>query len=102
MISPLVATQASTPIASIQQNADAQSILHSQNALHETQEQEREVRETVVQKEEAAYYEQSPDAKEEGKSESYAEEKINIKISIPVKRRKQKRRIRKHIPVSTA
>ena len=93
MISPLVATQASTPIASIQQNADAQSILHSQNALHETQEQEREVRETVVQKEEAAYYEQSPDAKEEGK---------NIKISIPVKRRKQKRRIRKHIPVSTA
>lgn len=48
MISPLVATQASTPIASIQQNADAQSILHSQNALHETQEQEREVRETVV------------------------------------------------------
>lgn len=94
MISPLVATQASTPIASIQQNADAQSILHSQNALHETQEQEREVRETVVQKEEAAYYEQSPDAKEEGK--------INIKISIPVKRRKQKRRIRKHIPVSTA
>ena len=30
------------------------------------------------------------------------EEKINIKISIPVKRRKQKRRIRKHIPVSTA
>ena len=45
MISPLVATQASTPIASIQQNADAQSILHSQNALHETQEQEREVRE---------------------------------------------------------
>lgn len=77
MISPLVATQASTPIASIQQNADAQSILHSQNALHETQEQEREVRETVVQKEEAAYYEQSPDAKEEGK--------INIKISIPVK-----------------
>ena len=60
MISPLVATQASTPIASIQQNADAQSILHSQNALHETQEQEREVRETVVQKEEAAYYEQSP------------------------------------------
>ena len=68
MISPLVATQASTPIASIQQNADAQSILHSQNALHETQEQEREVRETVVQKEEAAYYEQSPDAKEEGKN----------------------------------
>ena len=67
-ISPLVATQASTPIASIQQNADAQSILHSQNALHETQEQEREVRETVVQKEEAAYYEQSPDAKEEGKN----------------------------------
>lgn len=54
MISPLVATQASTPIASIQQNADAQSILHSQNALHETQEQEREVRETVVQKEEAS------------------------------------------------
>ena len=94
MISPLVATQASTPIASIQQNADAQSILHSQNALHETQEQEREVRETVVQKEEAAYYEQVRMQRKR--------EKINIKISIPVKRRKQKRRIRKHIPVSTA
>ena len=94
MISPLVATQASTPIASIQQNADAQSILHSQNALHETQEQEREVRETVVQKEEAAY---TSKVRMQRKRE-----KINIKISIPVKRRKQKRRIRKHIPVSTA
>lgn len=93
MISPLVATQASTPIASIQQNADAQSILHSQNALHETQEQEREVRETVVQKEEAAYYEQSP---------MQRKRKNKYQNLYSGKRRKQKRRIRKHIPVSTA
>lgn len=68
MISPIIATQNSAPVASIQQNVDAQSVLHSQNALQETKEQEREVRETVVQKDEAAYYEQSPDAKEEGKN----------------------------------
>ena len=63
MISPIVTTQ-SAPIASIQQNMDAQSILQSQNALQE----ERQIRETVVQKEEAAYYEHDPDAKEEGKN----------------------------------
>lgn len=67
MISPIVATQ-SAPIASIQQNTEAQSVLQSQNALRETKEEAREARETVVQKEEAAYYEQSPDAKEEGKN----------------------------------
>ena len=67
MISPLTATQ-SAPIASIQQNADAQSVLQGQNAIQQTQEEEREVRETVVQKDEAAYYEKNPDAKEEGKN----------------------------------
>lgn len=68
MISPIIAAQTATPVASIQQHTDAQSILQSQNALHQTKEEEREVRETVVQKEEAAYYEQSHDAKEEGKN----------------------------------
>ena len=67
MISPLTATQ-SAPIASIQQNADAQSVLQGQNAIQHTREEEREVRETVVQKDEAAYYEKNPDAKEEGKN----------------------------------
>ena len=41
MISPIIAAQTSAPIASIQQNVDAQSVLHSQNALQETKEQER-------------------------------------------------------------
>ena len=68
MISPIIAAQTATPVASIQQHTDAQSILQSQNALHQAKEEEREVRETVVQKEEAAYYEQSHDAKEEGKN----------------------------------
>ncbi len=68
MISPIIAAQTSTPIASIQQHTDAQSVLQSQNALQQTKEEEREVRETVVQKEEAAYYEQSHDAKEEGRN----------------------------------
>ena len=35
MISPLTATQ-SAPIASIQQNADAQSVLQGQNAIQQT------------------------------------------------------------------
>ena len=67
MISPLTATQ-SAPIASIQQNADAQSVLQGQNAIQQTREEEREVRETVVQKDEAAYYEKNPDTKEEEKN----------------------------------
>lgn len=67
MISPIVTTQ-SAPIASIQQNMDAQSILQSQNALQETRKEERQIRETVVKKEEATYYEHDPDAKEEGKN----------------------------------
>lgn len=67
MISPVVTTQ-SAPVASIQQNIDAQGVLQSQNALQQTKKEEREIRETVVQKEEAAYYEHDPDAKEEGKN----------------------------------
>lgn len=82
MISPLTATQ-SAPIASIQQNADAQSVLRGQNAIQQTREEEREVRETVVQKDEAAYYEKNPDAKEEGKT--------NIRIFIPVRKRRSRR-----------
>lgn len=68
MISPIIAAQTSTPVASIQQHTDAQSVLQTQNALQQTKEEEREIRETVVEKEEAAYYEQSHDAKEEGKN----------------------------------
>lgn len=68
MLTPIIAAQSSTPIASIQQNTDAQSVLQTQNALRETKEEEREIRETVVEKEEAAYYEHNPDARKEGKN----------------------------------
>ncbi|MGN0368558.1 MAG: hypothetical protein ACI4EK_07240 [Wujia sp.] len=68
MISPIIAAQTATPIASVQQHNDAQGVLQSQNASKEMQKEEQEVRETVVHKDEAAYYEHNPDAKEEGRN----------------------------------
>jgi len=68
MIPPIIAMQGSTPVASIQQNKDGQNILQSQNALHQVKEETRQVKETVVQKEEAVFYQQRHDAKEEGKN----------------------------------
>lgn len=68
MISPIIAAQTATPVATVQQNTEAQGVLQSQNATQQIQKEEQQVRESVVQKEEAAYYEQSPDAKEEGRN----------------------------------
>lgn len=68
MIPPIIAMQGSNPVASIQQNKDGQSILQSQNAFNQVKEEARQVKETVVQKEEAVFYEQRHDAKEEGKN----------------------------------
>lgn len=68
MISPIIAAQSSSPIASVQQNTDSQAMLHNQVAQHKTQENERQIRESVVQKEEAVFYKQRHDAKEEGKN----------------------------------
>lgn len=68
MIPPIIAMQGSTPVASIQQNKDGQNILQSQNALNQVKEETRQVKETVVQKEEAVFYHQRHDAKEEGKN----------------------------------
>lgn len=68
MISPIIAAQNSTPIASIQHNTDAQSVLHSQNATQQVKEEQRQLRESVVQKDESVFYEQHHDAKEEGRN----------------------------------
>ncbi|MBQ9610920.1 MAG: hypothetical protein IJV15_15975 [Lachnospiraceae bacterium] len=68
MITPVIAAQGSAPIAQIQQNTDSQSILNSQNAHTVVQKHEQQVQETVVHKEEAVFYQQSHDAKEEGRN----------------------------------
>ncbi len=68
MISPIIAAQTSSPVANVQQNADAQGMLHNQIAQHKKQENERQIRETVIQKDEAVFYQQKYDAKEESKN----------------------------------
>lgn len=68
MIPPIIAMQGSTPVASIQQNKEGQSVLQSQNAFNQVKEETRQVKETVVQKEEAVFYQQRHDAKEEGRN----------------------------------
>ena len=68
MIPPIIAMQGSTPVASIQQNKEGQNILQSQNAHNQVKEETRQVKETVVQKEEAVFYHQRHDAKEEGRN----------------------------------
>ena len=68
MIPPIIAMQGSNPVASIQQNKDGQSILQSQNAHNQVKEESRQLKETVVQKDEAVFYHQNHDAKEEGKN----------------------------------
>ncbi|MBQ8167337.1 MAG: hypothetical protein IJZ96_09935 [Lachnospiraceae bacterium] len=68
MISPIIAMQGSTPVANIQQNKEGQNILQNQNAFHQVKEETRQVKETVVQKEEAVFYQQRHDAKEEGRN----------------------------------
>jgi len=68
MIPPVIAMQGSNPVASIQQNKEAQSFLQSQNANHQVKEEARQLKETVVQKDEAVFYHQNHDAKEEGRN----------------------------------
>ncbi|MBQ8317368.1 MAG: hypothetical protein IKL53_04505 [Lachnospiraceae bacterium] len=68
MIPPIIAMQSSQSVASIQQSKDGQNVLQSQNAFQQVKEETRQVKETVVQKEEAVFYQQRHDAKEEGKN----------------------------------
>lgn len=68
MISQIIATQNSGSIANIQQNANLHSAVQNHNAHEQVREEERQVRESVVQKDEAVFYEQHHDAKEEGKN----------------------------------
>ena len=68
MIAPIIAAQGSAPIAQIQQNQDSQGILNSQNAHTVVEKHEEQIRETVVEKDEAVFYQHNPDAKEEGKN----------------------------------
>jgi hypothetical protein len=67
MITPII-VQNSSPAASVQQNTEAQSFLNTQNAQTQVEKNERMLRESVVQKDEAVFYEQHHDAKEEGKN----------------------------------
>ncbi len=68
MISPIIAAQTSSPIANVQQHAESQGALHNQAAQTKVQKNERQIRESVVNKEEAVFYQQRHDAKEEGKN----------------------------------
>lgn len=68
MISPIITTQNSMPIATIHHNTDAQSVLQGQNATQQVKEEQRQLRESVVQKDESVFYEQHHDAKEEGRN----------------------------------
>ncbi|MDD6137188.1 MAG: hypothetical protein PUB54_08500 [Lachnospiraceae bacterium] len=68
MISQIIATQNSGSIATIQQNASLHSMALNHNAHEQVREEERQIRESVVQKDEAVFYEQHHDAKEEGKN----------------------------------
>ncbi len=68
MISPIIAMQSSAPVASIQQNTEAQSTLNTTNAQTQVKEEARQVNQTVVKKDEAVFYQQNHDAKEEGRN----------------------------------
>lgn len=68
MIAPIIAAQSSAPVAAIQQNTEAQSTLNTLHAESEVKKEEQQIKETVVQKDEAVFYEQTYDAKEEGKN----------------------------------
>ena len=68
MIAPIIAAQSSAPIAAIQQNTEGQSVLNTLHAESEVKKEEQQIKETVVKKDEAVFYEQNHDAKEEGKN----------------------------------
>ncbi len=68
MISPIIAAQNSTPIANVQQNTETQGVLQNQMAHVKNQENQRQIRESVIKKDEAVFYQPRHDAKEEGKN----------------------------------
>lgn len=68
MISPIISTQNSAPIASMQHNNDGQAAVLNQSATKQVHEEERQIRETVIKKDEAVFYQKKHDAKEEGKN----------------------------------
>lgn len=68
MIAPIIAAQSSAPVAALQQNTEGQSVLNSQHAETMIRKEEQQIKETVVQKDEAVFYQQSHDAKEEGRN----------------------------------
>lgn len=68
MIPPIIAMQSSASVASVQQNTEAQSALQTANANTNIKEEQRQINETVVKKDEAVFYQQSHDAKEEGRN----------------------------------
>lgn len=66
MLSTIIPLQGTTPVANIQQNVESQAVLHSQNAAKEVKEEERQIREDVVAKDDGVFYEHNPDAREKG------------------------------------
>ena len=68
MISPIIAATTATPVASIQQNTEAQSMLNFNSATNKMHEEQRQVRESVVNKDEAVFYQPNHNAKEEGRN----------------------------------
>lgn len=68
MISPIIAAQTSSQAVVVQRADENQAVLQNQNAFQNVREEERQVREVVLEKERAAFYEQRHDAKEESKN----------------------------------
>ncbi len=98
MLSTIIPLQGTTPVANLQQNVETQAMLHSDNASKEVKEEERQIREDVVGKEDGVFYEHNPDAREKGNNtysdmfrkkkkngeqgEGEKEKRVNIDISI--------------------
>lgn len=72
MLQTIIPLQGTTPVANIQQNVESQAVLHSQEATKEVKEEERQLREDVVGKEDGVFYEHNPDAREKG-SNTYSD-----------------------------
>lgn len=68
MIQPIIAAQTATPVASITHHAENQASIHNQSANQRIDKETRQLNETVVKKDEAVFYEQRHDAKEEGRN----------------------------------
>lgn len=68
MISPIIVATSANPVSNMQQNTESQSVLNTQAADVKVKEEERQIRESVVNKDEAVFYDQKHDAKEEGRN----------------------------------